>query len=77
MKVGDIYKHKDNHTLIRIEGFASPMNESSESQKYFVFYEVQKHLGKYEKLPICSYYYGTEEEIESQYRLAVLAESIR
>ena len=65
MKLGDIYKHKENDSIIQIDSFASHMGDFLEGH-IIVFTQIEKHS----KLGIgsCPSFngYGSQEEIENE-----------
>jgi len=74
MKIGDIYKNKNNNKLIQIDSFARHMN----SYKDFII--VYTNIKKSEELGITTFPhnngYGTQEEIEKKYDLLVPQEEL-
>lgn len=76
MKIGDIYKHKENNSIIQIDSFATPMGKICVGERIIVFQSVEKH-NKYE-IGSCPYYngYGSQEEIEKEYELLVPQEDL-
>lgn len=70
MKLGDVYKHKENNSIIQIDSFTTRMGRTSEDS-IIIFQQIEKH-GKYE-IGSCPSFngYGSKEEIESEYELLV------
>lgn len=75
MKLGDIYKHKQNNSIIQIDSFASHMGDLSEGH-IIVFRQIEKH-NEFE-IGSCPSFngYGSQEEIENEYELLVLQEEL-
>ena len=67
MKLGDIYKNKENNSIIQIDSFATPMGRFCEEKPIIVFRKIESEIGS------CSSFngYGTQEEIEAEYELLV------
>lgn len=76
MKLGDIYKHKKNGSIIQIDSFAAHMN-TLEGDVIIVFRNIEDH-GKHE-IGYCPSFngYGTQKEIEAEYELALTQEELR
>ena len=70
MKIGDVYRHKQNNSIIQIDSFATHM---CGLERDFVI--VFKHIEKHNELEIVSCpsfnEYGSQEEIEKEYELLV------
>ena len=67
MKLGDIYKNKENDSIIQIDSFATPMGRFCEEKTIIVFRKIENETGS------CPSFngYGTQEEIEAEYELLV------
>ena len=67
MKLGDIYKNKENNSIIQIDSFATPMGRFCEEKPIIVFRKIESEIGS------CPNFngYGTQEEIEADYELLV------
>ena len=76
MKLGDIYKHKENNSIIQIDSFATPMGRFFEGESIVVFRQIEKH-NKFE-IGSCPSFngYGSQEEIENEYELLVSQEDL-
>ena len=76
MKLGDVYRHKKNMTIIQIDCFASHMGELT-NEAIIVF----RHIEKINELEYCSCPsfngFGTQEEIEKEYDLLVSQEDLK
>ena len=76
MKIGDIYKNKENNSIIQIDSFATPMGRFCGEKIIIVFQQIEKH----NEFEICSCPsfngYGTQEEIEAEYELLVQQEEL-
>ena len=75
MKLGDVYKHKKNDSIIQIDSFASHMGNFSEGH-IIVFRQIEKH-NEFE-IGSCPSFngYGSQEEIENEYELLVPQEEL-
>lgn len=76
MKIGDIYKHKENNSIIRIDSFATPMGRFCESKHIIIFRQIEKCDDEFGSLPSFNGY-GTQEEIEAEYQLLVPQEEVQ
>ena len=76
MKLGDIYKHKENKSIIQIDSFASHMGDFLKGH-IIVFAQIEKH-NEFE-IGHCPSFngYGSQEEIENEYELLVPQEELR
>lgn len=76
MKIGDIYKHKENNSIIQIDSFATPMGKIGEGDSVIVFRQIERH-NEFE-IGSCPSFngYGTQEEIEEEYELLVPQEKL-
>jgi hypothetical protein len=77
MRLGDIYKHKENNCIIQIDSFATPMGRFVEDSSFIiVFKQIVKH-NEYE-IGSCpsDNGYGSQEEIEKEYELLVPQEKL-
>ena len=75
MKLGDVYKHKENNSIIQIDSFANPMGRFLEGKRIIVFRQIEKHNDEFGSLPSFNGY-GTSEEIENEYELLVSQEEL-
>ena len=75
MKLGDIYKHKENNSIIQIDSFASHMGDLLKGH-IIVFRQIEKH-NEFE-IGSCPSFngYGSQEEIENEYKLLVSQEEL-
>lgn len=75
MKLGDIYKHKEDKSIIQIDSFASHMG-NFENDYIIVYRQIEKH-NEFE-IGSCPSFngYGSQEEIESEYELLVSQEEL-
>ena len=75
MKLGDVYKHKDNDSIIQIDSFATHMNKFDEGV-IIIFRNIEKH-NEFE-IGHCPSFngYGLQEEIENEYKLLVPQEEL-
>ena len=76
MKLGDVYKHKENNSIIQIDSFAAPMGKFGEGESIIVFRQIERH-NEFE-IGSCPSFngYGTQEEIETEYELLVSQENL-
>ena len=76
MKIGDVYKHKENNSIIQIDSFATPMGRFLEEESIIVFRQIEKH-NEFE-IGSCPSFngYGSQEEIENEYELLVAQEDL-
>lgn len=77
MKLGDVYRHKENNSIIQIDSFANPMGYFVRKDKLIiVFRQIVKH-NEYE-IGSCpsDNGYGSQEEIEKEYELLVPQEKL-
>lgn len=75
MKLGDIYVHKTEGNIIQIDSFASHIKEFNPFKTIIVFSNIVKSMGMYGSCPSFNGY-GTQEEIEEEYTLAVPQEEL-
>ena len=76
MKLGDVYKHKEDSSIIQIDSFASHMGKLTK-EAIIVFRQIEKHnVFEYGSCPSFNGY-GTQEEIESEYELLVSQEELK
>ena len=76
MKLGDVYKHREDSSIIQIDSFASHMGELTK-EAIIVFRQIEKHNEfEYGSCPSFNGY-GTQEEIESKYELLVSQEELK
>ena len=75
MKIGDVYTHKQNNSIIQIDSFATHICGLRHD-----FIIVFKHIEKHNKFEIgsCPSFneYGSQEEIEKEYELLVSQEKL-
>lgn len=76
MKLGDIYKHKENNSIIQIDSFATLMGKFTEEKSIIVFRQIEKH-NEFE-IGSCPSFngYGSQEEIETEYELLISQEDL-
>ena len=76
MKLGDIYKNKENNSIIQIDSFAAPMGKFGEGESIIVFRQIERR-NEFE-IGSCPSFngYGTQEEIETEYELLVSQENL-
>lgn len=77
MEIGDVYKHKENNSIIQIDSFANPMGHFMRKDKFIiVFKQIEKH-NKYE-IGSCpgNNGYGSQKEIEKEYELLIPQEKL-
>lgn len=76
MKLGDIYVNKENRSVIQINSYASPMGKFSRGGMVVVFRQIEKHNES--GTGSCPSFngYGTQEEIEQEYRLLIPEEKL-
>ena len=75
MKLGDVYKHKENNPIIQIDSFANPMGRFLEGKRIIVFRQIEKHNDEFGSFASLNGY-GTNEEIENEYELLVSREEL-
>lgn len=75
MKLGDIYKHKVDGSIIQIECFASHIKEDNPFKNIIVFSNIVKSMEMYGSCPSFNGY-GSQEEIEDEYVLAIPQEEL-
>lgn len=75
MKLGDIYKHKENKSIIQIDSFASHMGDFLK-EHIIVYRQIEKH-NEFE-IGSCPSFngYGSQEEIENEYELLIPQEEL-
>lgn len=75
LKIGDIYKHKKNNSIIQIDSFATHIYGLGQD-----FVIVFKHIEKHNEFEISSCpsfnEYGSQKEIEKEYELLVSQEKL-
>ena len=77
MKLGDIYKHKQNNSIIQIDSFATPMGRLEPDKLIIVFRQVEKHNEFEIGWSLSDNGYGSLEEIEREYELLVSQEDLK
>lgn len=75
MTLGDVYKHKENNSVIQIDSFADHMGRFLEGEQIVVFRQIEKSNGEFGSLASFNGY-GSQEEIESEYELLVSREDL-
>jgi len=77
MNLGDIYKHKENNSLIQIDSFATHLGKSDNNSLIIVFRQIEKH-NEYE-IGSCPSFngYGSLEEIENLYEILVTQNDLK
>lgn len=75
MKLGDLYIHKEKRNIIEIESYASHIKEVNPFTTIVVFANICKSMGTYGSCPSFNGY-GTVEEIEKEYELAIPQEKL-
>lgn len=77
MKLGDIYKHKENNSIIQIDSFASPMGRFTGKDSFIiVFRQIEKHNEFEIGSSPSDNGYGSKEEIEKEYELLIPQEEL-
>ena len=76
MKLYDVYKHKQNNSIIQIDSFATPLNRFKEDGLIIIFRQIEKH--NEHEIGSCpsNNRYGTRKEIEKEYELLVPQEKL-
>ena len=75
MKLGDVYRHKKNKSIIQIDSYASHMGKIVE-ETIVIFKQIEKH-NEFEIGYSPSFNgYGTQQEIENEYELLVPQEEL-
>lgn len=78
MKLGDIYKHKQNDSIIQIDSFATPMGRYVDRDSLIiVFRQIEKHNEFEIGSSPSDNGYGSVEEIEKEYELLVSQENLK
>lgn len=77
MKLEEIYKHKENNSIIQIDSFATPMGDFTRGKSIIIFRQIEKH-NEFE-IGSCPSFngYGSQEEIEAEYELLVSQDDLR
>ena len=76
MKLGDVYKHKENNSINQIDSFATLMGKIGEGYSIIVFRKIERH-NEFEIGSCLSFNgYGSQEEIEKEYELLVPQEKL-
>lgn len=77
MKLGDIYKHKQNDSIIQIDSFATPINGFVSKDNFLIiFRRIEKHNEFEIGSNPSSNGYGTIEEIKKEYELFIPQEEL-
>lgn len=76
MKLGDVYRHKENNSIIQIDSFATQMGKIGEGDSIIVFRQIERH-NEFE-IGSCPSFngYGTREQIEKEYEMLVPQDKI-
>lgn len=76
MKLGDVYKHKGNNSIIQIDSFATRMGKIEVDDSIIVFRQIERHNDF--EIGSCQSFngYGTQEEIEKEYELLIPQEKL-
>ena len=78
MKLGDIYKHKQNNSIIQIDSFATPMGRFVDKDSFIiVFRQIEKHNEFEIGSSPSDNGYGSQEDIEKEYELLVPQENLK
>lgn len=78
MKLGDIYKHKHDNSIIQIDSFATPMGRYVDRDSLIiVFRQIEKHNEFEIGSNPSDNGYGSVEEIEKEYELLVPQEDLK
>lgn len=78
MKLGDIYKHKQNNSIIQIDSFATPMGRFVDKDSFIiVFRQIEKHNEFEIGSSPSDNGYGSQEDIEKEYELLVSQENLK
>ena len=78
MKLGDIYKHKQNDSIIQIDSFATPMGRYVDRDSFIiVFRQIEKHNEFEIGSSPNDNGYGSVEDIEKEYELLVPQENLK
>lgn len=76
MKIGDVYRHKENSTIIQVDSFASHMGNLT-NEAIIVFRHIEKiNELEYGSCPSFNGF-GAQEEIEKEYELLVPQEELK
>ena len=75
MKLGDIYKHKENNSIIQIDSFATHMGKFTDH--IIIFRQIEKHNDF--EIGSCPSFngYGSQEEIENEYELLISGDDLK
>ena len=72
MNLGDVYRHKENNSIIQIDSFANPMGHFANRDKFIiVFRQIEKHNEHVISSCPSNNGYGLQEEIEEEYELLI------
>ena len=78
MKLGDIYKHKQNNSIIQIDSFATPMGRYVDKDSLIiVFRQIEKHNEFEIGSSPSDNGYGSQEDIEKEYELLLPQENLK
>lgn len=77
MKLGNIYKHKQNNSIIQIDSYALPMGRFVDIDSLIVvFRQIEKHNEFEIGSNPSNNGYGSAKEIENEYELLVPQEDL-
>lgn len=76
MKLGDVYKHKEDNSIIQIDSYASPMGKYESGKLIVIFRQIEKHNSFEIGSSPSNNGYGSPEEIEKEYKLLVPQEEL-
>lgn len=76
MKLGDVYKHKKDNSIIQIDSFATHMGHCDPKSFVIVFKQIVKHNEYETGYSPSDNGYGTQEEIEKKYDLLIEREKL-
>ncbi len=76
MNLGDVYRHKENNSIIQIDSFATQMGKIGEGDSIIVFRQIERH--NVFEIGSCPSFngYGTREQIEKEYEMLVPQEKL-
>ena len=78
MKLGDIYKNKQDDSIIQIDSFATPMGRYvNEDSLIIIFRQIEKHNEFEIGSSPSDNGYGSQEDIEKEYELLVPQEKLK
>ena len=78
MKLGDIYKNKQDDSIIQIDSFATQMGRYvNEDSLIIIFRQIEKHNEFEIGSSPSDNGYGSQEDIEKEYELLVPQEKLK